>query len=123
MMNTIGAPGEQIGFARAPYLQYEKILLTKKFRQNLETTMLSPKVLRMGIQNTPYQKRYKLKGGSQESTVNFKTYNRQFDCLEISLLFNKSHKHLIIYDSYNAECAARMIEKLNYQTFPTRTAQ
>ena len=31
--------------------------------------------------------------------------------IEISLLYDKSDKLLTIYDSYNAECAARMIKK------------
>ena len=48
---TIGAPDAQIVFVRAPYLQYQQILLAKNFRQyHLETIMLSLKVLRMGIQ-------------------------------------------------------------------------
>ena len=31
-VNVIGAPDAQIVFVRAPYLQYEQILLTKNFR-------------------------------------------------------------------------------------------
>ena len=31
-VNAIGAPDTQIVFVRAPYLQYEQILLTKNFR-------------------------------------------------------------------------------------------
>ena len=111
-VNAIGAPDAQIVFVRVPYLQYEQILLTKNFRQYLETIMLSSKVLRMGIQKTPYQKTYELKAGSQEITLDFKGSNRQFDWLEISLLYDKSDKHLTIYDSYSAECAARMIKKI-----------
>ena len=37
-----------------------------------ETIMSSSKVLRMGIQKTPYQKTYELQSGSQEFTVDFK---------------------------------------------------
>ena len=74
--------------------------------------MLSSKVLRMGIQKTPYQKTYKLQAGPQEFTVEFKVCDRQFDWLEISLLYNKSDKHLTIYDSSNVECAARMIKNI-----------
>ena len=107
----MGAPGAQIVFVRAPYLQYEQILLTKNFRQYLETIMLSSKVLRMGIQKTPYQKTYELQAGSQEFTVDFKGCDRQLDCFEISLLYDKSDKHLTIYDNSKAECAARMIKK------------
>ena len=77
----------------------------------------------MGIQKAPYQKTYELQAGSQEFTVDFMGCDRQFDWLEISLFYDKSDKHLTIYDSYNAECAARMIKKLSYRTYRTRTAQ
>ena len=50
--------------------------------------------------------------GSQEFTVGFKGCSRLFDWLEISLISNKSNKHLTIYDSYNAECAARLIKNI-----------
>ena len=65
---AIGAPDAQIVFVRVPYLRHEQILFTKNFRQYLETIMLSSKVLRMGIQKTPYQKTYKVQAGSQEFT-------------------------------------------------------
>ena len=74
--------------------------------------MLSSKVLRIGIQKTPYQKTYKLQAGSQEFTVDFKGWDRPFDWLEISLVYDKSDKHLTICDSYDAECAARIIKKI-----------
>ena len=110
-MNAIGAPDAQVDFVRAPYLQYEQILITKNFRQYLETIMPSLEVLRMRIQKTPCQKAYELQTGSQDIIVDFTGGNRQFDWLEISLLYDKSDKHLIIYDSYNAKCAVRMIKK------------
>ena len=55
---AIGAPDAQIVFVRVPYLQHEQILFRKNFRQYLETIMLSSKVLRMGIQKNPYQKKH-----------------------------------------------------------------
>ena len=111
-MNAIGEPDAQIVFVRTPYLQYEQILLPKNFRHYPETIMLSSKVLRMGIQKTSYQKTYELQAGSQEFNVGFKGCDRQFDWFEISLLYDEINKHLIIYDSYNAEYAARMIKKI-----------
>ena len=35
-------------FTKAPFIQYEQILLDKNFRQYLETIMVSKKILRMG---------------------------------------------------------------------------
>ena len=111
-VNAIGAADAQIVFVRAPYLQHEQILLTRNFRQYLEIIMPSSKVLRMGIQKTPYQKTYKLQAGSQEFIVDFKGCDRQFDSLEIPLLYNKNDKHLTIYDSYSVECAARLVKNI-----------
>ena len=110
-MAAIGVPDAQIVFVRVSYLQYEQILLKKNFRQYHQTIMLSSKVFTMGIQKTPCQKTNELQAGSQEFTVDFKGCDRQFDWLEISLLYDKSDKHLTIYDSYNAEDTARMTKK------------
>ena len=74
-----GAPDAQIVFVKAPFIQYEQMLLERKFRQYLKTIMISLKVLRMGIQKTPYQKTYEMQSCYQELTVDFKGFNRQFD--------------------------------------------
>lgn len=66
----------------------------------------------MGIIKTPYQKTYEKQIGSQEFTVDFKESDRQFDWLEVSLVYDKSDKHLIIYDSYNGECVVQKIESI-----------
>ena len=42
----------EIIFTRAPFIQYEQILLDKNFRQHLETIMVSKKILRMGVLNS-----------------------------------------------------------------------
>ena len=42
----------EIIFTRAPFIQYEQILLDKNFRQHLETIIVSQKILRMGAQKT-----------------------------------------------------------------------
>ena len=66
----------------------------------------------MGIQKIPNQKPYELQVGSQEFTVEFRGCKRQFYWLKISLVYDKSVKHTTIYDSYNAECAARMLKSI-----------
>ena len=43
----------KIIFRKAPFIQYEQLLLDKNFRQYLETIMVSKKILRMGAQKTP----------------------------------------------------------------------
>ena len=108
-VTNIGAPDAQIAFSKAHFLQYEQILLMKNFRQYLEMIMISSKVLRMGMQKTRYQKTYELQEGSQEFTVSFKGCNRQFDWLEVLLVYDKSDKLLTIYDSYDTECAGKKV--------------
>ena len=69
----------EILFIRAPFVQYEQILLDKNFRQHLETIMVSKKVLRMGAQKRPTQKTYEINTCSGSLNVEFLGSNRQFD--------------------------------------------
>ena len=69
----------EILFIRAPFVQYEQILLDKNFRQHLETIMVPKKVLRMGAQKRPIQKTYEINTGSDSLNVEFLGSNRQFD--------------------------------------------
>ena len=93
---NIGTTDEQIVLLKAPYFQYEKIILAKNFRQYLESILFLAKVLRMGLQRTPYLKMYELQTGTQDFSVDFIGVNRQFDWIEISLVFDKSDKNLTI---------------------------
>ena len=68
----------------------------------------------MGVQKTPYQKTYELQAGSQDFTVDFQGANRQFDWIEIYLVYDKSDKHLIAYNSYNAEFASKFRKSLEF---------
>ena len=66
----------------------------KKFQAlfYLKTRLISTKILRMGIQNTPLQKTYEMQIGSQSFKIDFLGANRQFDLVEISLVYYKSNK-------------------------------
>ena len=96
---TIPEADAEILFTRAPFIQYEQILLDKNFRQHLETIMVSKKMLRMGVQKTPIEKTYEMKTGSDSLNVKFLGANRQFDWIEISLVPDKSDKHTTICES------------------------
>ena len=111
---TPGVPNAQIVLLKTPYIQYKELTLSTNFRQYLETILFSSKVLRMGIQKTPCQKTYKLQTGQQDFTVDFIGINRQFDCVELLLVYDKSNKHLTICDSYNAKCAAKLVKSLDF---------
>ena len=107
----------QIIFTRAPFVQYEQILLDKNFRQHLETIMVSKKILRMGAQKTLIQKSYEIQKGSDSLNVGFLGANRQFDWIEISIVPDKSDKHTTTYDSYNREMSAQLIKLFKLSNF------
>ena len=82
-------PDVAILLTRAPFIQYEQILLDKNFRQHLETIMVSKKIIRMGAQKTLIQKTYEIKTGSDSLNVEFLGASRQFDWIEISIVNDK----------------------------------
>ena len=115
--NTSPTADAQIIFTRAPFIQYEQILLDKNFRQYLETIMVSKKTLRMGTRKTPTQKTYEISKGQDSLNVEFLGSNRQFDWLGISIAPDKRDKHTTIYNSYNREIATQEIKTLKLSSF------
>ena len=79
--------------------------------------MISKKIFRVGIHKTPIQKTYEISVGSDSMIVEFYSSKRQFDWLELSLVYDKRDKHLTIYNSYNVEHAARKIKSVSLQNF------
>ena len=49
--------------------------------------------------------------------IDFLGANRQFDWIELSLVYNKSNKHTTIYDSYNVEMASKIIKLVKLTNF------
>ena len=92
-------PHVKITFTKAPYIHYEQILLDKNFRQYLETIMVSKKIIRMGTQKIPLQKTYEINIGQDSIDIDFLGVNRQFDWIEISLVYDIGDKHSAICDS------------------------
>ena len=102
----------KILFIKTTFIRYKQILLDKNLRHYLETIIVSKKILHMGVQKTPIQKTYEIAGSSDSINIYFLGSNRQFDWLEISLMFDKSDKHTSLNDSYNAELAAKYIKSV-----------
>ena len=117
LTESIPKADAEIIFTRAPFIQYEQILIDKNFRQHLETIMVSKKILRMGAQKAPIQKTYEIQKDSDSLNVEFLGSNRQFAWIEISIVPDKSDKHTTIYDSYNREMAAQLIKTLQLSNF------
>ena len=69
----------------------------------------------MGVLAAPYQQLFEVSKGIQSLTVTFKGAQRQFEQIEISLVYDKSYQHLTIYDSYDLELAAKMIQSIKFE--------
>ena len=98
-----------------PYILFEQFKLDDNYCAYLEGIMTSNTVLRTRIKKTPYQKSYKLIRGAQARTITFESSNKQFSFLEILLIFNSSHQHKSIYDSYNAEVASTTVSSIRLE--------
>ena len=102
-------------FHDRPYISYQEISLTKTFDVYLSGILRSETALRMGVLPAPYQQLFEINRGTQSLTVTFKGTQRQFESLEISLIYNKSYQHLAIDDSYDLELAAKMIQNIKFE--------
>lgn len=69
----------------------------------------------MGIQKTPLQKSYEMAIGSKIFTIDFRAAKRQFDWLEICLVYDKNDKHNNTYDSYNMEKVSTFIQSVTLE--------
>ena len=63
-----------------------------------------------GCAKNTVQKTCEVATGSDSINIDFLDSSRQFNWLEIYLVFNKSNKHVSFYDSYNAKLAAKYIK-------------
>ena len=69
-------------FTKAPFIQYEQLLLDKNFRQYLETIVVSKKILKMATQKTPIEKTYGLNTGQDSLNIEFLGAIRQLDWIK-----------------------------------------
>ena len=79
--------------------------------------MVSNKIIKVGTQKTPLQKTYEISTGEDYKDIGFLGANRQFDWIELSLVYDKSNKYTTIYDSYNHELAAKPINSVRLSNF------
>ena len=105
--SALPTPDVKIVFTKAPYIQYEQILLDKNFIQYLKTIMVSKKTIRIGTQKALLQKTYDVNVGQDSVDIDFVGANRQFDWIELALVYGKSDKHITVYESYIHDLAAR----------------
>ena len=79
------------------------------------------KNLRMEAQKTPLQKTYEISVGQDSVDVEFLGSNRQFDCIEISVVHYKSDKRTTIYDRELAVQTIKSLKLSNFTEFYSRT--
>ena len=104
-----------IQFHDRPCISYHEISLTKTFDVYLSGILRSKTALRMGVLPAPYQQLFEINKGTQSLTVTVKGAQRQFEWLEIYLIYDKSNQHLAIYNSYDLELATKMIQSIKFQ--------
>ena len=112
--STPDDPDASIEFWDRPYIQYQEITLTEVWETYLKQIQKSNQGLRMGVLPNPFQQTFEVNVGAQISSVDFNGSTRQFDWMEISLVYFKSYEHETIYDSYDIELAAKLIESVNF---------
>ena len=108
-------PDALIQFHNRPYIAYQEITLTQNFDIYFSGIIRSDTAVRMRPLPAPYQQLFEVNKGIQSLTVTFKGAQRQFEWLEISLVYDKSYRHLTVYDSYDLELAAKMIQSIKFE--------
>ena len=101
------------------YISYQEINLTQGVNIYFNGILRSETALRQGVLPSPYQQLFEINTGMQDFTCTFKGAQRQFDWLEISIVYDKSYQHTTIYDSYDLELAAKLIKTIKFENAST----
>ena len=96
-------PDALINIYDRPYISYQELKLTETSDVYLMGILRSETALRQGVLPSPYQRLFEINAGTQSFTCTFTGAKRQIDCLEISLVYDKSYQHTTIYDSYDLD--------------------
>ena len=68
----------------------------------------------MGVLPNPFQQTFEVATGAQTISVDFQGASREFNWLEISLVYDKSYAHETVYDSYDLELVAHLIKSVKF---------
>ena len=112
-------PDAIINIYDRPYISYQELNLTKTADIYLSGILRSETALRQGVLPSPYQQLFEINKGTQIFTCTFKGAQKQFDWLEISVVYDKSYQHTTIYDSYDLELAAKLIQTIKFENTST----
>ena len=92
-----------------PYISYQEINLTQQADLYITGILRSETALRQGVLAAPFQKKF------EDFNCTFKGAQRQFDWLEISIVYDDSNQHSTIYDSYDLEVATKLIKTIKFE--------
>ena len=98
-----------------PYISYREINLTQQADLYGTRILRSETALKQGVLPAPFQQEFEISAGTQDFTCTFEGAQRQFDRIEISIVYDKSYQHLTIYDSYDLELAARLTKTVKFE--------
>ena len=76
-------------------------------------------LLRQGVLPATYQQLLEVATGTQSFTCTFKGTQRQFDWLEIYVVWDKSYQHTTVFDSYELEHASKLIQTIKFEAITT----
>ena len=113
--NIPTVPDALIQIYDRPYISYQEINLIKGADTYFTGILRSETALRQSDLESPYQQEFECNTGTQDFTCTFKGAQRQFDWLEISIVYDKSYQHTTIYDSYDLELAAKFIQSIKFE--------
>ena len=99
-------PDASIEFWDRSYIDYQEITLSSTWETYFKEIQQNESALRMRVLPNPYQQTFEINEGSQTVSVDFLGASREFNWLEISLVYDKSSAHETVYDSYDLELAA-----------------
>ena len=83
-------PDAFINIYDRPFILYQEINLTKNADLYFTGILRSETALRQGVLPAPYQQEFEVGVGTQSYTCTFKGAQRQFDWLEISVVYDRS---------------------------------
>ena len=112
-------PGPLINIYNRPYISHQELKLTETSDVYQSGILRSETALRQSVLPSPYQQLFQINTVTQSFTCTFKGVQRQFDCLEISIVFDKSYQHATIYDSYDLQLAAELIQTIKLENTST----
>ena len=112
-------PDALIQICDRPYISYQEISLAQGTDLYFTGILRSETALRQGVLESPYQQVFEVNTGMQDFTCTFKGTQRQFDWLEILIVYDKSYQHTTIYDSYDLELTAKLIKTIKFESTST----